>query len=102
MPDAAQEAAISDNLQRIHQEEERIRAKALAFISKDSTLSDHLVLVHDAMEVLSATCRAPIDANKDELSVQLLGLRMFNGLAVGLKLPYLAFGLPLATVESVM
>lgn len=82
----AEAAAGPDNLQRLHQEEERIRAKALAFIGKDPTLSDHLALVHDAMELLNATCRAPLDADKDELSVQLLGLRMFNGLAVGLKL----------------
>lgn len=80
------QAAVPVNLQSLHQQEERIRTEALGLIGKDPALSDHLRLVHDAMDVLNATCLASFDPDKDELSVQLLGLRMFNGLAVGLKL----------------
>lgn len=77
---------LPENVQLVHQDEERFRAQNLEFIERSQALADHLELIHDSMYVLLHFCREHRHRNNDELAIQLLGVRMFNTAASALKL----------------
>lgn len=75
-----------ENLVRLHQHEERIRAEALGAIDEDAALSDHLQAVHDALDHLFALAKVPSEAGDDIHTLQLFALRLLNVGASALKL----------------
>lgn len=77
---------IKDNLAMLHAHEERLRAESLALIAARSDLADHLNLVREAMNVIFAFTQEHVHNSDDELTMQFLGIRLFNGAAVSLKL----------------
>ena len=78
--------ALPDNLSSLHKHEEEIRADSLAFVEKNLDLREHLSMIHDAMAVIYALAHDHANASDDELTVQYLGLRLFNTSASSLKL----------------
>jgi hypothetical protein len=75
-----------DNLDSLHQHEESLRAESLALIAKRADLTDHLALVREAMNVVWAFTHDHVHNSDDELTFQLLGIRLFNAAAVSIKL----------------
>jgi len=86
MKSAAGVAMASDNLVSLHKHEEHIRADSHRLIEKNRILSDHLTMVHGAMAVIYALVHDHASMSEDELTMQLLGLRLFNSAASSLKL----------------
>jgi hypothetical protein len=80
------EGDIKDNLVSLYEHEEHLRAKSLVLIAARSELTDHLNLVREAMNVIFAFTQEHIHSSDDELNMQFLGIRLFNGAAVSLKL----------------
>lgn len=78
--------AMTDNLTSLHEHEEGIRTKSLAVIAQRADLADHLALVQEAMNVIYAFTHDHMNESDDELTMQFLGIRLFNGAAVSLKL----------------
>jgi hypothetical protein len=77
---------IPPNLISLHGEEERIRALSLAAISSNSEQAEHLALIHEAMQIVNALTRDLQHRTEDELTLQLLGIRVFNTASGALKL----------------
>jgi hypothetical protein len=75
-----------DNLVTLHAEEERLRDASLKLIATRDDLKDHLALVHEAMNVIFAFTQEHVHASDDELTLQLLGIRLFNDAAASVKL----------------
>lgn len=76
----------NDNLQTLHAEEERLRGASLAIVRGREDLKDHLAIVHEAMNAIFAFTQEHAHGSEDELTLQLLGIRLFNDAAASIKL----------------
>jgi hypothetical protein len=81
MPDAPKE-----NVDKLHEHEEQLRVESLALIAKRADLTDHWKLVQEAMNVIYAFSNDHVHGSDDELTMQFLGIRLFNAAAVSIKL----------------
>ena len=77
---------LPENLISLHDHEEKIRADSLRLIEAQQNLSDHLAMIHGSMAVIYALAHDHVNATDDELTVQYLGLRLFNSTASSIKL----------------
>jgi hypothetical protein len=77
---------LPDNLENLHKEEERIRTNALLAINADTALKDHMNMIHASMDVIWIFTREHKNRTDDELTIQLLGIRLFNASASALAL----------------
>jgi len=78
--------AATDNLTSLHNHEEQLRASALAAIKADAALSDHWNLVAAAMNAIWAFSHDHPHGSEDELTLQYLGIRLFNAAGASIKL----------------
>jgi len=70
--------AATDNLVSLYDHEEGLRATSLEAIKADATLSDHWNLVTEAMNAIYAFTHDHVHKSEDELTLQYLGIRLFN------------------------
>lgn len=77
---------IPGKIARLHAGEEELRKESIAAIEADSGLSAHLDMIERAMDLLDYFIRQHKARNDDEVTIQLLGIRVFNGSAASLKL----------------
>src|SRR5262245_5686440 len=78
--------AAIDNLTSLHDHEEQLRARTLAAIKADAALSDHWNLVAEAMNAIYAFSHDHPHGSEDELTLQYLGIRLFNAAGASVKL----------------
>ena len=76
----------TDNLHSLHQHEEMLRGMSLDIIKADATLSEQWALVSEAMNVIYAFAHDHPHHSDDELTLQLLGIRLFNAAGASIKL----------------
>jgi hypothetical protein len=76
----------TDNLHSLHRHEEDLRAKSLGVIEKDAALNDHWTMVSEALNVIYAFAHDHAHQNDNELTLQLLGIRLFNAASASVKL----------------
>ncbi len=76
---------IPSNLKSLHLYEESIREEALALVSKDEALSDHLTAIHDALDHITNLLQVESTPDTDMHTVQLFAIRLFNIGATTLK-----------------
>lgn len=77
--------AIPPNLNFLHQHEELIRAESLVLVAADEALSDHLQVVHDALDHMTNLLLVKSAPDTDRHTVQLVAIRLFNIGATSLK-----------------
>src|SRR6185312_10714043 len=75
-----------ENLVALHLHEEEIRTKSLAAILQHVALSDHWAIVAESMSITYAFAKEHEHQSDDELTLQLLGVRLFNASAASIKL----------------
>ena len=78
--------AATDNLTSLHKHEEELRARSLAAIEADAPLSDHWNLVAEAMNAIYAFTHDHAHESENELTLQYLGIRLFNAAGASVKL----------------
>jgi hypothetical protein len=76
----------TDNLHGLHAREEEIRKDSLAAIDKRTDLRDHWTIVAEAMAVIIVFARDHKHQCDDELTLQYLGIRLFNAAGASIKL----------------
>ena len=77
----------TDNLTSLHKhEEEEVRARSLTAIEANATLSDHWNLIAEAMNVIYAFSHDHPHESENELTLQYLGIRLFNAAGASIKL----------------
>jgi hypothetical protein len=76
----------SDNLTSLHKHEEELQARSLAAIEADANLSDHWNLVGEAMNAIYAFTHDHAHGSDNELTLQYLGIRLFNAAGASVKL----------------
>lgn len=78
---------VSDNLASLHAEEEKLRVRQLALIDDGrEALRDHFNIVREAMNFIYGLTHDHPHASDDELTLQFLGIRLFNSAASSIKL----------------
>jgi hypothetical protein len=70
-----------ENFDLLHQGEEFIRARSKEAIQASETLLRHFNMVADSMNLIDYFARSFHHKSEDQLIVQLLGIRLFNGSA---------------------
>ena len=78
--------AATDNLTSLHKHEEELRARSLAAIEADASLSDHWNLVAEAMNAIYAFTHDHAHESENELTLQYLGIRLVNAAGASVKL----------------
>lgn len=76
---------LPEHLKSLHQEEERIRTATLEFIDKNHRLQVELDVTHECLDHLFAIVNGHVHRNEDELTIQRLGIRLFNAGGSSLK-----------------
>jgi hypothetical protein len=76
----------TDNLTSLHRHEEELRARSLAAIETNAALSDHWNLVAEAMNAIYAFTHDHDHGSENELTLQYLGIRLFNAAGASIKL----------------
>jgi hypothetical protein len=76
----------TDNLISLHKHEEKLRTESLAAIEADAPLSDHWNLVGEAMNAIYAFTHDHVHGSDNELTLQYLGIRLFNAAGASVKL----------------
>jgi hypothetical protein len=69
---------IPDNLDRLEQQEAAIRARSLSAISADAELAYHVQTIESCMDLIHYFVQHHQSNDPDELTIQLLGIRLFN------------------------
>jgi len=82
---ALEKNLLSENLKSLHQEEARLRAITLEFIDENQKLEFELDVIHQCLDHLFAIVNGHVHRNEDELTIQRLGIRLFNAGASSLK-----------------
>lgn len=77
---------LPDNLVQLHEGEEFLRQRSIEFIQSDEDAKSHLLIIEGAMDLLDYFVRHFERENEEQLTIQLLGIRLFNGSASTLKL----------------
>jgi hypothetical protein len=75
-----------ENLKRLHECEEKLRAESLASIDKSATLKEHFHIVQEAMNIVYGLTHDHLHRSDDELTLQRLGIRLFNASAASVNL----------------
>jgi hypothetical protein len=82
---------MTENLDTLHAEEERLRDQHKKFIESKEDLKDHISIIHEAMNVVWALTHDHAHRSDDELTIQFLGIRIFNLAAASIKLAYAGY-----------
>jgi hypothetical protein len=74
------------DIDHVHEHEEKLRRETMALIASDEELSRRLRMVEGLLALISAYTLSHPSQSDDEATMQLLGIRLFNAGASGLKL----------------
>lgn len=76
------------DLNTTHAHEEKLRAESIALIQSDPELSKRLAIVQKAMALIFGYTLDHTSRSNDEATMQMLGIRLFNAAASGVKLAF--------------
>ncbi len=76
----------ADNLRSLHEHEETLRAQSLEAIAAEPALTDHLNIISEAINLIYAFSHDYQHQDDDELTLRLLGIRLFNAAGASIKL----------------
>jgi hypothetical protein len=74
------------DLRQTHDHEEKLWAESLALVQGDPEMAKRLLVIENAMAVIFAYTVDYTSKTTDENTLQMLGIRLFNAAAAGLKL----------------
>ena len=77
---------LPQNLESLHEHERETHSKAVLYINSQSGLKAHLELIQEGLNVLYDMLTVHRQRTDDELTLQYLGIRMFNTVVASLKL----------------
>ena len=77
---------LFSDIEETHGHEEKLRRESMALIEADPELSRRLEMVQKAMALIFGYTIEHTSRSEDETTVQLLGIRLFNAAASGIKL----------------
>ena len=82
---------MTENLEALHAEEERLRHLHKQLVEGKEELRDHLAVIQDGMNAIWVLVHEHTHRGDDELTMQFLGIRLFNLSAASTKLAYAGY-----------
>lgn len=82
---------LPKNLENLHKHEEEYRTRSILEINADSKLKDHLEIVYSSLNILFDITISYKNQTDDELTIQYLGIRLFNSIVSSLKLLFAGY-----------
>lgn len=76
----------TENLESLHTHEEGFRKQSLDYIKQNARLYEHYAMSAISMNIIHALAITHQEISEDELTIQKLGLRLFNNGATAIKL----------------
>jgi hypothetical protein len=80
------ERGLSADIDETHRHEEKLRQESMALIAADPELSHRLQMIQKVMALIFGYTIDHTSRTEDEATMQLLGIRLFNAAASGVKL----------------
>lgn len=77
---------LPEKLKKLSGEEERIKKDSITLLKSDANLDKKLTVYEYAMDVVYSLVKEYKNMNDDELTIQYIGIRLFNALAISLRL----------------
>jgi len=77
---------LPGKLRNLSKEEERIKKDSVMLLKTDATLDRKLTAYENAMDVVYSLVKEYKNINDSELTIQYIGIRLFNALAISLRL----------------
>ena len=77
---------LPENLENLHEKEQSIRTNSILMINANSNLKDHLEIVYASLNLLFGLTVSYNNQTDDELTIQCLGIRLFNSIVTSIKL----------------
>lgn len=77
---------LPDKLKNLSKEEEKIKNHSILLLKRDAILDKRLTTYEIAMDLVFSLVKDHKNLNDDELTIQYIGIRLFNALAVSLRL----------------
>ena len=85
-PQPVKQMTDLDNLRTLHEHEEKLRAESIAIVNVDPNLVETLMIVANGMNLVFGFTHDYEHQTDDELTLQYLGLRLFNLAGSSIKL----------------
>jgi hypothetical protein len=77
---------LTDNLESLHKHEGELHSKSVLEINSDPRLKDQLEIIQESLNLIFDLTKSYKSQNDNELSIQYIGIRLFNAIVVSLKL----------------
>lgn len=77
---------LTENLESLHEREEEIRTKSILEVNADLKLKDQLVMLQESLNLIFDLTKSYKNQTDDELTIQYVGIRLFNSIVSALKL----------------
>ena len=77
---------LPEKLEKLHKEEERIWTESLLAINSEYTFLEHMDMIHVALDAIYVFTKMDVNRTDDDVTIQLLGLRLFNSSSSALAL----------------
>lgn len=77
---------LPQNLETLHKQEEQNRTSSILHVNSDPKLKDHLDIIYASLNMLFDLTISYKNHTENELTVQFLGIRLFNSSIVSLNL----------------
>jgi hypothetical protein len=77
---------LTDNLESLCKDERELHTKSVLEINSDPQLRDQLIILQESLNLVFDLTKSYKNQSDDELTIQYIGIRLFNSIAVSLKL----------------
>ncbi len=77
---------LTENLESLHKHEEEIRTKSILEINANPKLKEQLVIIQESLNMIFDLIKSYRSQTDDELTIQYIGLRLFNSIVSALNL----------------
>ena len=77
---------LTDNLESLNKHEGELHTKSVLEINSDPRLKDQLIILQESLNLVFDLTKSYKNQNDDELTIQYIGIRLFNSIVVSLKL----------------
>ena len=77
---------LTDNLESLNEYERELHTKSVLEMNSEPQLKDQLIIIQESLNLIFDLTKSYKNQNDNELTIQYIGIRLFNSIVVSLKL----------------
>lgn len=90
---------LTDNLESLNKYEGELHTKSVLEINSEPQLKDQLIIIQESLNLIFDLTKSYKSQNDNELTIQYIGIRLFNSIVVSLKLLLSGYYQASATIQ---